>query len=129
VVFHLSFCVSMNHLLEVSQAISAAGFFCYGTACLLTRRMRVEFARYGLPRMRVWTGVLQITAGLGLVAGYVYPVCALLASLGLSLMMVVALWVRWKIKDPVGGFLQALACLLLNVFVFQGVLFRMMQKV
>lgn len=119
----------MNHLLEVSQAISAAGFFCYGAACLVSRRMRDEFARYKLPQMRVWTGVLQVAAGIGLVAGYVYPICALLASLGLSAMMIVALWVRWRIKDPVGGFLQALACLILNTFVFQGYLARMMQKV
>lgn len=119
----------MNHLLEVSQAISAAGFFCYGTACLVTQRMKNEFTRYRLPGMRVWTGVLQIAAGIGLVAGYVYPVFALLASLGLSVMMVVAVWVRWRIKDPVGGFLQALACLALNLFVFQGSLARIMQKV
>lgn len=126
--FQHAFTLSMNHLLEVSQAISAAGFFGYGTACLVARSMKGEFARYRLPQMRVWTGVLQIAAGIGLVAGYAFPICAVLASLGLSAMMLVALWVRWRIKDPVGGFLQALACLVLNAFVFQGYLARMIQK-
>jgi len=129
VVFHHSFKLSMNHLLEAAQAISALGFLGYGTTCLVSQRMKDEFARYRLPKMRVCTGVLQIAAGIGLVAGYVYPVCALFASLGLSGMMVVALWVRRSIRDPVSGFLQAFACLILNGFVFLGYLARMMQKI
>lgn len=122
------FTVSMNHLLEVAQAISAAGFLGYGVACLVTRRMRKEFARYQVPELRMLTGALQIAAGIGLVVGYAYPISALVASLGLSLMMLVALWVRFRIKDPFSGFLQALVCFLLNLFVFQGYLIRVMQK-
>jgi uncharacterized membrane protein YphA (DoxX/SURF4 family) len=118
----------MNHLLEVAQAISAAGFFCYGTACLALPRMRAEFTRYRLPQLRVFTGVLQLAAGAGLVLGYAYPLCALLASLGLSVMMIVALCVRVKIKDPLSGFLQAFACFLLNAFIFQGYFIRMLDR-
>jgi uncharacterized membrane protein YphA (DoxX/SURF4 family) len=118
----------MNHLLEVAQAISAAGFLGYGLACLVTRRMRDEFARYQVPKLRVVTGALQIAAGIGLVVGYAYPVSALLASLGLSLMMLVALWVRLKIKDPFAGFLQAFVCLLINLYVFQGYLNQLLYK-
>jgi uncharacterized membrane protein YphA (DoxX/SURF4 family) len=115
----------MNHLLETAQAISALGFLAYGTGCLVTGTMRVEFARYGLPRLRVVTGTLQIAAALGLLAGYIYPVCALLAATGLSLMMIVAIGVRLKIKDPLAGFLQALVCFLLNAFVVHGYLIRL----
>jgi hypothetical protein len=115
----------MNHLLEIAQAISACGFLAYGIGCLTTRRMRDEFLRYRLPRMRVFTGTLQIAAAAGLLIGYAYPICALLAALGLSLMMVVAFGVRLRIKDPATGFLQALACFLLNLFVFQGYLMRL----
>ena len=118
----------MNHLLEAAQAISALGFLGYGIACLTTRRMQAEFVRYRLPQLRVLTGTLQIAAGMGLVLGYAYPWLAMLASLGLSLMMIVALGVRLKIKDPVAGFLQALACLLLNGFVFRGYLLRLMAE-
>jgi len=118
----------MNHLLEIAQAISASGFLAYGIGCLTSRRMRDEFLRYGLPRLRVVTGTLQVAAAAGLVIGYAYPICALLASLGLSLMMIVAFGVRLKIKDPATGFLQALACFLLNLFVFQGYLIRLIGK-
>ena len=116
---------TMNHLLETAQAISAIGFLVYGIGCLTTQAMRAEFLRYGLPSLRVLTGALQIAAAIGLFAGYVYPVCALIAALGLSFMMIVAIGVRWKIKDPLAGFLQALVCFLLNAFVVQGYLIRM----
>jgi uncharacterized membrane protein YphA (DoxX/SURF4 family) len=115
----------MNHLLEAAQAISALGFLAYGIGCLIIPRMRAEFDRYGLPQLRVLTGCLQIAAAIGLVLGYARPVCAVLASLGLSLMMIVALWVRLKIKDPAVGFLQAFVCLLLNLFVCTGYLSRL----
>lgn len=89
--------------------------------------MKGEFVRYGLPQLRVVTGTLQIAAGIGLFMGYAVPVCALLASAFLSLMMIVALCVRVKIKDPFAGFLQALVCLLINLYVFQGYLNQLLQ--
>jgi len=112
--------LSMKHLLECAQAISAIGFLAYGIACFQMQRMRDEFVRYRLPHLRVLTGLLQIIAGIGLLLGYVYPVCALVSSLGLSLMMLVAIWVRVRIRDPFSGFLQALLCFFLNLFVFHG---------
>lgn len=115
----------MHHLLETAQAISAVGFLAYGIGCLTTRTMRAEFLRYGLPKLQVLTGVLQIAAAIGLFAGYAYPVCALIAATGLSFMMIVAIGVRFKIKDPPGGFLQALVCFFLNAFVAQGYLIRL----
>ena len=118
----------MNYLLETAQAISALGFLSYGVGCLTTQKMRLEFIRFGLPQMRVLTGVLQIAAAGGLALGYLVSEFALLAALGLSLMMVVAIWVRLKIKDPLSGFLQALGCLLLNLFVFQGHMVRFLSK-
>ncbi len=118
----------MNHLLEAAQAISAVGFLGYGIGCLTLRGMRAEFVRYGLPQWRRLTGTLQILAGAGLLLGYAYPAFAMLASLGLSLMMIVALGVRFRIKDPLTGFLQALGCLLLNLFIFRGYLFRLVGK-
>ena len=114
----------MNHLLDAAQAISALGFLAYGTACLAAGPMRAEFDRYGLPRLRKPTGILQIAAAAGLLLGYLHPLPAVLASLGLSLMMVVALGVRLRIRDPLSGFLQAFGCLVLNLFIFRELLLR-----
>jgi hypothetical protein len=50
------------------------------------------------------------------------------AALGLCLMMLCAMWVRLRIKDPFSGFLQALACFVLNLYVFQARLLEFLQK-
>lgn len=118
----------MNRLLNVAQATSALGFLGYGIASLTTQRMRSEFVRFGLPHLRPMIASLQIAAGVGLLLGYAYPVCALLAAGGLTLMMGVAVGVRLKIKDPLSGFIQALACLLLNLFVFREHMLRLVGK-
>ena len=112
--------MAITTLPEMAQIISAVGFLGYGVGCLTTQRMREEFLRYRMPRLRVFTGSLQIMAGIGLLVGFQHPVIAFLASLGLSVMMVVALGVRVRIKDPISGFLQALICLILNLFVLQS---------
>jgi uncharacterized membrane protein YphA (DoxX/SURF4 family) len=115
----------MNHLFETAQAISAVGFLAYGLGCLLSPAMRNEFARFGMPQWRIITGILQIAASVGLFVGFAYPVCALLAATGLSLMMCVAVGVRVKIKDPPAGFLQALGCFFLNAFITWKCLLKM----
>lgn len=118
----------MNHVLDTAQAISALGFLAYGTACLTAKRMRAEFERFGLPHLRRLTGLLQIASAGGLMLGYLHPLPAMLAALGLSLMMTVALGVRLKIRDPLSGFLQALTCLLLNLFIFRELLLRILGR-
>jgi uncharacterized membrane protein YphA (DoxX/SURF4 family) len=115
----------MNHLFKTAQAISAVGFLAYGLGCLLSPAMRNEFARFGMPQWRIITGILQIAASVGLFVGFAYPVCALLAAIGLSLMMCVAVGVRVKIKDPPAGFLQALGCFFLNAFITWKCLLKM----
>jgi hypothetical protein len=105
---------------ETAQVISALGFAGYGMGCLVSKRMEAEFLRFRLPSMRVATGVLQVSASAGLLLGLRYPVLALAASFGLCLMMLCAMWVRVRIRDPFSGFLQALACFGLNLYVFQA---------
>lgn len=118
----------MYNPVEAAQVLSALGFAVYGTGCLTSKRMEAEFLRFRLPAMRVVTGLLQLTASAGLFLGLSYPVLALPAALGLCLMMLCAMWVRLRIKDPVHGFLQALACFVLNLYVFQARLVEFLQK-
>jgi len=67
--------------------------------------MKSEFIRYGYDRERPLTGVLQMLAGAGLIAGYYYsPLLAAAAAAGLALMMGYGFYVRMYIKDT---FLQA----------------------
>ena len=43
-------------------------------------------------------------------------------------MMLCAMWVRLRIKDPFSGFLQALGCFALNLYVFAARLEEFLQK-
>lgn len=59
-----------------------------------------EFKRFGMTNsQRKITGILQMFGSCGLLTGIVLPVIGLLASAGLTAMMLVAFFVRIKIKD------------------------------
>jgi len=51
------------------------------------------------PSIRILTGILQLSGAVGLMIGSFIPLLGLMASVGLTLMMVVAFAVRIKIKD------------------------------
>jgi hypothetical protein len=110
----------MNPTVTAAQVISALGFAGYGIACLTSTRMKAEFVRFRVPRLRIATGGLQIAASAGLLLGLREPRLALAASLGLCLMMLCAMWVRVRIQDPVSGFVQALGCFALNLYILQA---------
>jgi len=68
--------------------------------------MTAEFRRFGLgDAQRKLTGMLQIAGAAGLITGIMLPIIGLLAAAGLSVMMLVALIVRIKIRD---GLLQTI---------------------
>lgn len=66
--------------------------------------MYTEFKRFGLSKsQRILTGILQLMGSAGLLYGLIDPTFGFMASLGLTLMMLVAFAVRIKIQD---GFLE-----------------------
>lgn len=108
----------MQNLLGVASGISAVAFIGYGAGCFLSKRMVAEFERYRVPKLRKWTGFLQILAGLGLMAGFAYRPFMLSAAGGLAVMMLVGLGIRIRIRDPWYAALPAFLLMLLNVFIF-----------
>ncbi len=95
---------------------SALSFLGYGSACFFLTSFKSEFERYGLPAQRPLVGALQVGAALGLVAGLDQPWIGLAASGGLALMMLVAVGVRIKIKDPLPRTTPAVLYLALNAY-------------
>jgi hypothetical protein len=87
----------MNEILIIFCAVSFLG---YGLSCLFSKHMVLEFSRYGLPKYRVLTGVLQILAAIGLFAGLAASPLGGIAAAGLALQMACGLGVRVKIGDP-----------------------------
>jgi hypothetical protein len=95
---------------------SAVSFLGYGTACFFWGHMKQEFLRYGLGSQRLLVGILQCLAGMGLLVGMRQPWIGQAAAGGLALMMLVAVVVRFQIKDSLLQTLPALLYLGLNAY-------------
>ncbi|MFM7282532.1 MAG: DoxX family protein [Planctomycetia bacterium] len=97
----------------VIRVLTAGAFLFYGVLCLFSPAMVLEFERYGMPRMRVLTAVLEILGALGLILGPT-PQWVAAAAAGLCVLMVGALIVRLRIEDPWQAMLPAMVLLLVN---------------
>ncbi len=102
-------------ILRVALILFSAGsFVVYGAACFFSDYLKQEFVRYRLGRERVLVGVLQICAALGLLLGLEVPWIGRAAAAGLTLMMLLAVGVRIRIKDSLLQTSPALLYLILN---------------
>jgi len=87
-------------LLSVLTWFSGLAFIIFGINCFYSKFIILEFERYGLPTFRKLTGFLQIMGAIASIIGlYFYPILLLLASIGLSILMIAGFVVRIKIKD------------------------------
>jgi hypothetical protein len=80
--------------------------------------LKDEFTRFGLSRLGVFTAVFQILGAIGLLVGLMFSAILLIASAGLTLMMLLAIVVRIKVKDSLWAMLPALFYLILNMYIF-----------
>jgi uncharacterized membrane protein YphA (DoxX/SURF4 family) len=85
--------------LVVLALISGLSFLRYGVEILFRIRMRQEFARYGMPKVRILVGVMEMLGGVGVLLGLAVAPVGALAAAGLTLLMVLGLIVRIKIRD------------------------------
>ncbi|MEP7246252.1 MAG: DoxX family protein [Gammaproteobacteria bacterium] len=106
----------MQTATALAQALSILAFGWYGALTLLSADMVAEFERYGLGRMRVFTATLQILGSVGLVAGYYSRPLLLLSAGGFTVMMLLAVLVRVRIRDPLVAAVPAFVLLCLNLF-------------
>ena len=102
---------------EICKIVSIVAFLGFGVACLVSDAMVAEFERYGLARMRVLTGSLEVLGAVGLLGGFLFPVFDLLSALGLTLLMAAGFATRLRIRDPFLATLPALSLLLVNGFI------------
>jgi hypothetical protein len=104
--------------LTIATLFSALSFVFYGLSCLISKRMVIEFNRFGLNKsQRQLTGALQLIGGLGLLIGYFQSLLLAAASAtGLALLMILGFLVRLKIKDSVLLSAPSLMFALLNIY-------------
>ena len=103
-------------------------FLIYGLLCLFTNHMSEEFKRYGLSQFRLLVGTLELLGGLGLIVGYYYhDYIFLLSSVGLSLLMLLGVGVRLKIKDEMINIFPAFILMILNIVISYQVILNLLQ--
>ena len=79
--------------------------------------MKEEFAIYGLPAWFFWlAGILKVTSGVAMLLGIVIPALVLPAAILISILMLGAVAMHFKVKDPVVKSLPALSMLAMAVF-------------
>lgn len=86
-------------LLPLLTLVSAGAFLFYGYETLFGRTPREEYERYGIPRLRVAVGGLQLIGATGAVLGLAVTPLGVLGAGGLTLMMLLGLGVRYRIGD------------------------------
>jgi len=104
----------MSALLLVVQVLTGLAFLAYGVGCLVSPRIVAEFERFGLARFRPLTGWLEMAGGAGLLVGARWSSLGLAAAAGLMTLMVLGVWARVRVGDPVVAMLPALAFLGIN---------------
>lgn len=103
---------------NVVQFFLTLSFLLYGASCFLSKHIFQEFHRYGMSQWREFTGALQLASCVGLGLGFYLPYFTSLATLILTVMMLVALTVRWRLRDSLLMTAPAAIYFLLSLFLF-----------
>ena len=106
----------MNFLTPLVCA-SGLTFLIYGGLCLASMSMVEDFQRFGLERLRLLTGFLEVLGGAGLLVGLKWPPALSLSSAGLALLMLIGFGVRVKMHDSIVQSLPSLALMLVNGYI------------
>ncbi len=97
-------------LLRFSKATAYRG----GSA----KTMREEFAVYGLPEAMLYVvGGLKLLVAVLMIVGFWLPVVVAPAAAVVSILMIGAILMHLKVKDPVIRFVPALGVFLLSLFI------------
>jgi hypothetical protein len=105
------------NLLTPLICASSLTFLIYGGLCLSSLSMVEDFQRFGLERLRMLTGLLEVLGGSGLLVGLKWPPALSISSAGLSLLMLIGFGVRVKMRDSIVQSLPSLALMLVNAYI------------
>lgn len=98
--------------------MSGFAFLFYGITCVGSMSMVEDFHKFGLPWLRIPTGVLEALGGAGLLIGLRWEPALWTSSAGLALMMLVAFGVRLWMRDSVAASLPSLTLALVNSYIW-----------
>lgn len=99
--------------------ISSISFLFYGISYFTGTHMKTEFKRFRLEKFALTTVIFEILGALGLVVGYYFnKELILISSAGLTILMLLGLIVRLRLKDSFLITLPALFFMGLNAYIF-----------
>lgn len=98
--------------------ISSLSFVIYGIAYFTSTKMKSEFKRFGLEKLGGLTAVLELMGALGLLVGLRFHSVLLVSAGGLTILMLLGVAVRIKMKDSFLISLPATFYMLLNAYIF-----------
>tara|TARA_B110000914_G_scaffold186571_1_gene170607 strand:+ start:885 stop:1145 length:261 start_codon:yes stop_codon:yes gene_type:complete len=77
-----------------------------------------EYERWGYQKHRIQIAILQLLAGFGLLISSSFPILLALISSSLFIMMMVAVFIRIRIKDTIINTLPAVFYAILTFIIF-----------
>jgi len=108
----------------VLALLSSALFMASGVSCFVGPQMRREFSRFGLDRLRILTGVLELLGAGGLIVGLWWTPALRLAAGGLALLMLAAVAIRLRQRDTAWLIFPALLLVGINTVILVASLSR-----
>jgi hypothetical protein len=117
-----SFCfnryeLDMNYLLIPCVLFSSLSFMAYSISYFVSPHMESEFERFNLKHLGLFIIILEILGAFGLLLGLFFKPILIIASCGLSVLMLLGFITRIKVKD---GFLvsfPAIFYMILNGYI------------
>ena len=103
---------------EIFVLFSAISFVIYSLHSVFSRRMIIEFARWGIGNLRILVASFQMLGGIGLLLGMYNIWLLCLASFFLMLMMITAIIIRVRVRDSFLQTVPALIYALLSLIIF-----------
>lgn len=97
---------------------TSTSFIIYGYSSFVSRRMKTEYERWGYKDKRKTVGFLQLLGGFGLIFGLKNNLLLIVSSFCIILMMIMAIYIRIKIKDTIVDTLPAITFLFLSILIF-----------
>lgn len=105
----------LNLIIIIFLAVS---FIFYAVSSFYSDRMIFEYNRWGYKKFRKIIATLQFFGGFGLLIGMYFCLLLTIVSALLTLMMIIAIYVRIRIKDNVINVLPAILYAILNFIIF-----------
>ena len=110
--------IILKNVDTVLVVFSGISVVCYGLSLFFSEKMKKEFVRFQLEKFTILVGCLEILGGVGLFIGIFFTPLLIFSSAGLSVLMLLGVLTRIRLKDNFIMILPAFFFLILNGYLF-----------